>query len=100
VTKRKSILLSVLMRRVRAATSEKGARKALAIKLGITPQAMNDWLSERFAPGGEAALLLLEWVSAAEAKQKKSRGNAQTSPQPMAQQRKSDEEKPKSGRKR
>jgi transcriptional regulator with XRE-family HTH domain len=86
-----------LRRRIRAATRERGARARLARKFRVTPQAVAEWLSGASAPTAETTLRLLEWVTAEEAKQKKSAGNvSETRPARKTQTRKSKHEKPHS----
>ena len=64
-------------------------KKELAIYLGVTPQGLNDWLSERRTPGGEVTLLMLEWVTAEEANQNKNRGSVIAPPRRQTRKRKS-----------
>ena len=68
--------LSELLDNVRAATVGVGAKKALAKKIGVSPQQLSDWLSGAYAPSGDNALRLLEWVRATEALNKISRSRA------------------------
>ena len=71
-----------LIVRLKNATRQHGLRAALARKLGVPPQRLNDWMSGTNVPGGEVVLQMLEWVTAEEAKtkQKKRAGSALTQP--------------------
>lgn len=60
--------LDQLLNRVEELTSARGERKAMALDLGVPPQKLNDWLSRRFKPEGEATLRLLRWVTLQELK--------------------------------
>jgi transcriptional regulator with XRE-family HTH domain len=56
-----------------------GAQKALADRLGVSPQAVTQWLNGQTSPAAETVLTLLEWVTAEEGKQKNP-GSAGTLP--------------------
>lgn len=73
--------LAELIKRVKQAALPHGKHAALARYLGEPPQRVNDWLSGGRNPGGEVTLLMLEWVTAEEAKQQKSPGRALTHPE-------------------
>lgn len=47
---------------VQATTAQRGARAQLARSLGVSPQALNEWLQGRSAPPAEQTLRLLRWV--------------------------------------
>lgn len=64
-------LLAALLTRVKRAVKPRGAKVALARDLGVPKQRVTQWLKEHNAPTAEDALRLLEWVTAAEAQQKK-----------------------------
>jgi transcriptional regulator with XRE-family HTH domain len=68
-----------LRRRIGVATDQRGSRAKLARDLGVTPQALNEWLQGRNAPPAENTLRLLRWVEEAEAKTKDA-GSAETRP--------------------
>jgi transcriptional regulator with XRE-family HTH domain len=88
-----------LRKAVKAATVKRGSRAALARKLHVTPQALNEWLQGRSAPPAEQTLRLLQF--AAEAQQKQSAGSAVTPPAPKTRKSRSKRyEKAKSSRKR
>jgi hypothetical protein len=70
--------LTKLYRRIKNATKAYGKKKALAGFLGVSSQQLSNWISEINEPGGEATLLMLEWVTAEEAKQNKNRSSALT----------------------
>lgn len=55
-------ILPKLIERLRKATSERGQKSKLASWLGVSPQKVTDWLSERIEPSGENTLRLLKWV--------------------------------------
>lgn len=71
-------------------TQERGAKVALAARLGVLPQHLNKWLRGS-EPGGEITLQLVEWVAEAKAstKQKKRAGSADTRPALKTRNRKS-----------
>jgi transcriptional regulator with XRE-family HTH domain len=54
--------LPELIDRLRNATMEHGRKTELAKWLGVSPQKVTDWLSERVEPSGETTLRLLYWV--------------------------------------
>lgn len=62
--------LEELVARVKQITSSPGAKAALARKLGVTRQAVGQWLSGESNPTAEATLQLLNWVEQSEAEQK------------------------------
>ena len=87
-----------LFKRIKHLTRNHGEKAALAKLLGVLPSTLGDWMSQRFEPGGEFTLHLLDWATAAEAKQKKHAGSARTLPALKAQKKKStSNEKPNSG---
>jgi transcriptional regulator with XRE-family HTH domain len=88
-----------LRKEVAAATAKRGSRAALARDLGVSPQALNEWLQGRSAPPAEQTLRLLQFVRAAEAQQKQSAG-ALTPARKRSKPRKSQYEKPSSDRKK
>lgn len=55
-----------LQKRLIAATSQRGAKSALAQAFGVTQPAISQWLSGDNLPNAENTLRLLEWVTAAE----------------------------------
>jgi len=55
-------ILPKLIERLRKATEERGRKTELASWLGVSPQKVTDWLSERVEPSGENTLRLLHWV--------------------------------------
>lgn len=55
-------IMPKLIARLRKATSEHGRKTELAVWLGVSPQKVTDWLSERVEPSGETTLRLLKWV--------------------------------------
>ena len=55
-------ILPKLIERLRKATKERGRKTELASWLGVAPQKVTDWLSERVEPSGEITLRLLHWV--------------------------------------
>jgi transcriptional regulator with XRE-family HTH domain len=74
------LTLEKILKRVARVASEIGGQRKAAIQLGVKPQQLNDWLSRRYAPGGEATLRLLAWVQAKEAQLNKSPGGTRTPP--------------------
>jgi transcriptional regulator with XRE-family HTH domain len=72
VTIRAGVNLKALLARVNRATARRGKKMELSKFLGVHRQAVTNWLSGRRAPNGEVTLLMLEWVTAEEAKQNKS----------------------------
>jgi transcriptional regulator with XRE-family HTH domain len=98
---RKNSYWKQLRRRVIAAVDEPGAKAKLARYLGITRQAVSEWIRrDDRAPSAEYTLRLLEWVAAEEAKQKQSAERALTRPAQKTRVRKSKHEKPNSDRKK
>jgi transcriptional regulator with XRE-family HTH domain len=86
-----------LRRRVVHATTRRGARRALAKLLRVTPQALNEWLHDRSAPPAEQTLRLWWWLEA-EAREKNRDGRAKTRPPHKPKKGKSvKNEKPNSG---
>jgi DNA-binding transcriptional regulator YiaG len=63
--------LRELVHRLKQVTSAPGAKAALARKLGVTRQAVGQWLSGKSNPTAEATLQLLNWVEEVEAEQNK-----------------------------
>ena len=55
-------ILPKLIERLKKATQERGSKTKLASWLGVTPQKVTDWISERVEPSGETTLKLLHWV--------------------------------------
>ncbi len=55
-------ILPKLIERLRKATEGRGRKTELASWLGVSPQKVTDWLSERVEPSGETTLRLLHWV--------------------------------------
>jgi len=101
VTRRQLEKVYALVRRIEKATAQRGKKTELATFLGTSPQGLNDWLSGRCEPGGEVTLLMLEWVTAEEAKQpNKKRGSALTPPRRKTRKLKSHYEKSSQVRKR
>lgn len=98
VRKRES-MLGFLRARLLRATSERGAKAALAKEFGVSRQAVNAWLSGASAPEAETTLRLLEWVTADEAK-KQGVGSGSTPPAPETRVRRFKHEKPTSGPKK
>lgn len=81
MVKRLTPKLDKLLRRVRAAVKQRGARAQLAAELEVIPPTLSNWLNGRYEPGGEATLQLQKWVIEAEAKQQnKEPGRALTRP--------------------
>lgn len=94
---KKGALWKNLQRHLRAATRRYGAQAELARKVGVTPQAVAEWLSDASAPTADNALQILYWVTEDEAKQKQGAGSAVTRPARKTQVRKIRYEKPHSG---
>lgn len=88
-----------LRERAAKATEQRGSRAALARLLGVSPQALNEWLQGRSTPPSEQTLRLLRWVEQAEVEQQKKRaGRAETRPAQATRKSKStSHEKAKSG---
>jgi plasmid maintenance system antidote protein VapI len=63
--------LAALLNRVKRLTRAPGAKSALARTLSVPRQRVTHWINEHKSPSAEDALRLLEWVTAAEAQQKK-----------------------------
>jgi transcriptional regulator with XRE-family HTH domain len=84
-----------LLRRLNAATSDRGAKSQLAIAMGVPLANVSQWLSGEREPGGENTLRLLNWVQAAEATQQKRPGAVISSTRPKTR-KTSHENKPKS----
>ena len=96
----KNALWLDLRRRLAAVTGGPGVKAQLARELGVSRQAVNEWLS-RTAPSAGLTLRLLQWVTAAEAKQKQSAGSVSDArPAHVTRARKSKHEKPNSDRKK
>jgi hypothetical protein len=76
VTIRAGENLKALLARVNRATAIRGKKKDLAKFLGVGATRVSNWLSQDRAPNGEVTLLMLEWVTAEEAKQKSGPGSA------------------------
>jgi len=90
------------MRAIKA-TRVYGAQSQLARHLGISRQALNEWLSGSALPTAENTLQLLKWVEAEEAKTTQQKSNPRrVRPRPgrTTRNRKlTSNEKPKSGQK-
>lgn len=54
--------LTELIEQLRKLTAARGQKKALADKLGVTRQAVDQWLSENAKPSAEVLFALLNWV--------------------------------------
>jgi hypothetical protein len=76
VTIRAGENLKALMARANRATSIRGKKTELAKFLGARLSHVCDWLSGTVAPNGEVTLLMLEWVTAEEGKNKSGPGGA------------------------
>jgi hypothetical protein len=72
VTIRAGDNLNALLARVQRATAQRGKKTELADFLDVSVTRVTQWLSRNRAPNGEVTLLMLRWVTAEEAKQKKS----------------------------
>ena len=70
--------LKALLARVKRATEGHGKKTELAKVLGVPPQRVTNWLSLDRAPSGEVTLLMLKWVQAEEATQRKAPGSVRT----------------------
>lgn len=92
--------LSKLTTRLKRVTQPRGKKAELAVFMGVKYPRISEWLSGRKEPGGNATLRLLEWVAAQEAKQTKSPGDVEASPERATRRRKSSYEKSKSNRKK
>jgi transcriptional regulator with XRE-family HTH domain len=68
--------LKVLLDRVERASAPRGKKAMLARFLKVTPPRISEWIHGVKKPGGEVTLRLAEWVTAEEAKQKESPGDA------------------------
>lgn len=55
-------ILPRLIERLQRATKQRGRKTELAAWLGVSPQKVTDWLSQRVEPSGETTLRLLHWV--------------------------------------
>lgn len=100
MTTQQRLLWNDLRRRLKTATRKYGARAALARTFKVTPQAVAEWLSGASAPTAETTLRLLEWVTAEEAKQKRSAAASHAATARSTRVRKSKHEKPNSDRKK
>jgi len=89
-----------LRERIQRFVRERGMKSALARDIGITRQAVNALLNEKYVPAGEQMLKLSKWVDLAEAQQKQSAGVSEARPAPKTRERKSKHEKPSSDRKK
>lgn len=69
-------LWNTLRLRLARATARRGAKTALARLLGISDAAIAQWINGTTKPSAEMTLRALEWVTAFEAKQQKSPGDA------------------------
>src|SRR5262249_23585869 len=88
-----------LRRRLVAATRESGSKTKLADAFGVSRSAVAQWLSGTTVPAAEAALCLLEWVQAEEAKQQ-SPDDRQISSEQVTRKRNRNETTPKPGRRK
>jgi transcriptional regulator with XRE-family HTH domain len=76
--------MEILLGRVSKAVAARGKKAALAKFLNVSPSRVSDWLHGNGEPTGKITLRLLEWVTAEEAEQNKSRGIAETPPRRKA----------------
>jgi transcriptional regulator with XRE-family HTH domain len=81
--------LRELVHRLKQITSAPGAKASLARKLGVSRQAVSQWLSGKSNPTAEATLQLLNWVEEPEAQQTKKPGSESPQPGQKTQVRKS-----------
>jgi len=100
VTAKQRSLWNDLRLRLRVVTENYGARAQLAREFNVKPQAVAEWLSGASAPTAENTLRLREWVSEAEAKQKKRAGSAVTRPALTRRSKSTKHEKAKSSQKK
>jgi DNA-binding transcriptional regulator YdaS (Cro superfamily) len=77
-----------LRQKLERVLQKRGAKIALARKIGVSPSSVSEWLAGVSTPTAEAALFLQEWVPAEEARQKASRELVSPSPRQKAQKRK------------
>lgn len=87
MVKRPTPRLSKLFAAVLRLTKERGSKGKLAEFLGVERPRLSEWLSGVCEPGGEVTLQLLEWVTAAKAKQKQEADRASTRPARMTRNR-------------
>lgn len=84
-----------LLEQTKAILPERGGA-ALARQLGVSRQAVHEYLTETSVPGAEVTLRLLEWVKANGANKKSPEG-VEAPSEPMTQSKKSNDEKPRPG---
>jgi transcriptional regulator with XRE-family HTH domain len=87
--------LEDLMARVRAAVSDRGAKSGLAKHLGVSRQAVDQWLAGSTSPSAQTTLRLVAWLSGAQ--KQNGRGDAPAPPQPETRSDRKHENSPKSG---
>lgn len=98
MVKRTTPRLRTLFARIKRLTKARGSKAPLAAHLGVNVSLLYDWFAERFEPGGEVTLQMLEWAEAEEGKNKKDAEAGATAPALKAQAKKStSNEKPSSG---
>jgi len=86
-----------LRQKIQRFVQQRGMKSALARDIGITRQAVNALLNEKYIPSGEQVLKLSKWVEIAEVQQKKSAGSvSEARPARKTRKRKSKHEKPQS----
>jgi transcriptional regulator with XRE-family HTH domain len=90
---RVSSKLIALMERVKRAAASPGKKTELAERLDVPLSQVSGWLSGVRNPSGETTLLLLEWVTAEEAKQK-SPGSASNTARARTRRKVNRDEKP------
>ena len=94
------LTLKQILNRAGVATRERGMKRKLAKFLHVAPPRLSLWLHGKQEPGAEAALRMLAWVTAEEAKQKQNAADVSPSTASKTQSEKAHkhEHKPKSGR--
>jgi len=73
------LTLKQILNRALVVTRERGMKRKLADFLDVAPPRLSLWLHGKQEPGAEAALRMLAWVTAEEAKQNQSAADAETS---------------------
>ena len=93
------LTLKQILNRAKIVTRDRGMKRKLADSLNVAPPRLSLWLHGKQEPGAEAALRMLAWVTAEEAKQKQSAVSATTPTTPKTQVKKAPNygNKPKSG---